>query len=371
MVRNDEHWLSIVDSFASAALGVQSWNAALESLADATGSQGGQLVCVDSSTSIVFNILANVDPAIGIWIGETVAINPRVKVANEAPILKVMADGDFISPAAYRRDPFYQEFARPWDVPYIGMTTVDRKKGRLVILGAVRSHRNGPITSAQRHVLELLAPHVRAAVRTNLALEGQSAAVLLAASESLSIPLFLCDRTGRVRNLTQAAVALVTSERGLQLKDGQLYAAQAADAKALSEAIDAAVIGHVKPGPPILRTVIIRGRQPDAPPLVLDVFTLPARGRMLESLSFTPHALVVARGPRGDDARRVAILEAAYGLSAAESHIALQLAEGKTAEAIAINRRVAVGTVRAQIKAIFSKMGVNRQIELVARVSLI
>lgn len=371
MIRNDEHWLSIVDSFTSAALGEQSWNTPLESLADATGSQGGQLVGVDSSTSIAFNILTNVDPAISVWISETVAINPRVKVANEAPILKVVADADFISPAAYRRDPFYQEYARPWDVPYIGMTTVERKKGRLVILGAVRSHRNGPITSAQRHVLASLAPHVRAAVRANLALEGQSVAVLLAASESLSIPLFLCDRTGKVRDLTQAAVALVTGERGLQLKDGRLYADQAADAKALSEAIDAAVIGHVKPGPPILRTVIIRGRQPDVPPLVLDVFTLPARGGKLDPLGFTPHAMVVARGPRGDEARRAAMLEAAYGLSAAESHIALQLAEGKTLQAIAINRGVAVGTVRAQVKAIFAKIGVNRQIELVARVSLL
>ena len=48
---------------------------------------------------------------------------------------------------------------------------------------------------------------------------------------------------------------------------------------------------------------------------------------------------------------------------------ALQLADGKTVQAIAINRGVAVGTVRAQIKAIFTKIGVNRQIELVARVS--
>jgi DNA-binding CsgD family transcriptional regulator len=60
-----------------------------------------------------------------------------------------------------------------------------------------------------------------------------------------------------------------------------------------------------------------------------------------------------------------------YGLSAAESHITLQLAEGKTVQAIAMNRGVAVGTVRAQIKAIFAKIGVNRQIELVARVSLL
>jgi DNA-binding CsgD family transcriptional regulator len=369
MVKNDEHWLSIVDSFTSAALGEQTWNAALEALADATGSRCMQLTCVDSKTSVVFNTVTNIDSAIESVYAESLPFNPRIRVSDESPALKVVADGDFITADEIRRDCFYQEVAVPWDIPWVCMTVLERNERIFTALAALRSQREGHITNEQREIFASLAPHVRTAVRTHLALEGQSAAVLLAASESLSIPLFLCDRTGRVRNLTQAAVALVTGERGLQLKDGQLCAAQAADAKALSEAIDAAVIGHVKPGPPILRTVIIRGRRPEMPPLVLDVFTLPARGRMLDSLSFTPHAMVVARGPRGDEARRAAILEVAYGLSAAESHIALQLAEGKTAEAIAINRGVAVGTVRAQIKAIFAKMGVNRQIELVARLS--
>jgi DNA-binding NarL/FixJ family response regulator len=34
-----------------------------------------------------------------------------------------------------------------------------------------------------------------------------------------------------------------------------------------------------------------------------------------------------------------------------------------------MNRGVAVGTVRAQIKTIFSKIGVSRQIEVAARVN--
>jgi DNA-binding NarL/FixJ family response regulator len=371
MIRNDEHWLSIVDSFTSAALGEQSWNAPLEALADATGSRSMQLVCVDSQTSVVFNTMTNIDPASEPVYAESLPFNPRVNAVDQSPALKVIVDSDFITADEIRRDRFYQEVAVPWDIPWVCMTTLERSERTFTALAALRSQRDGHITSEQRENFASLAPHVRTAVRAHLALEGQSVAVLLAASESLSIPLFLCDRTGRVRDLTQAAVALVTGERGLQLKDGRLYAAQAADANALSEAIDAAVIGHVRPGPPILRTVIIRGRQPDLPPLVLDVFTLPARGRKFDSLSFTPHAMVVARAPRGDEARRAAILEAAYGLSAAESHIALQLAEGKTVQAIAMNRGVAVGTVRAQVKAIFAKMGVNRQIELVARVSLL
>jgi hypothetical protein len=38
--------------------------------------------------------------------------------------------------------------------------------------------------------------------------------------DALSIPVFVCNRTGRVGSLTQAAETLVSTGRGLQLKAG-------------------------------------------------------------------------------------------------------------------------------------------------------
>jgi DNA-binding CsgD family transcriptional regulator len=114
--------------------------------------------------------------------------------------------------------------------------------------------------------------------------------------------------------------------------------------------------------------VIARGPRRETPPIVLDVFTLSSH-QAFQSPSLTPKALVVARGLRGDEARRAAISEAAYGLTSAEAKIALLLAEGNAIEEIAMSRDVAVGTVRAQIKAVFAKMGVSRQMELAARLN--
>jgi DNA-binding CsgD family transcriptional regulator len=56
-------------------------------------------------------------------------------------------------------------------------------------------------------------------------------------------------------------------------------------------------------------------------------------------------------------------------MTTAETEIALQLAQGKPPEAIAKQRNVSVGTVRAQIKALLAKAGVSRQVELVARLN--
>jgi DNA-binding CsgD family transcriptional regulator len=80
---------------------------------------------------------------------------------------------------------------------------------------------------------------------------------------------------------------------------------------------------------------------------------------------------VVVRGPRGADGHRAAILQVVYGLSPAETRIVVCLTEEKTAEAIATESGVAVGTVRAQIKTILAKVGVRRQVELAARLSQI
>jgi DNA-binding CsgD family transcriptional regulator len=201
-------------------------------------------------------------------------------------------------------------------------------------------------------------------VRTHLALEGQGAAVLTGAMDALSIPVFVCDRTGRVRSQTQAAETLVTTGRGLQLKAGRLQGSWPEETKALLDAIEATVIWRAQPGPAVLRTVVVRGRDHNKAPLVLDVFALPSQPYQF---TFAPRVLVVARGPRGARARRTAILQAMYSLTSAEIQITEYLVEGQSAEFIAAKRGVSVATVRTQIKTIMAKLGVSRQVELVVR----
>lgn len=372
MLHNDEQWLSLADAFQSAAVTGNGWYAALDSLAKATGSRTGQLIHIGDDATVPLNIMTDLDPAcneafIAMGGGDP-RINPRVRAGMAAPTLRVLAESDFITQDECDRDPHYQEFAVPYDVPFICLSTLDRTPGMLTGLAVVRSKRDGHITEPQRSVFASLAPHVRAAVRTQNALEGHGAALLAGAMEALSIPAFVCDRAGFVRELTPAAEQLVQSSRGLQLKEGRLRACQASDAKALDDAIGRAAQGHVRPGAPLLRTVVVRVGDQDAAPVVLDVIALPAQ---VSELTFTPRVLVVARGQNSTVERKAAILQAAFGMTNAESDIALQLCAGKTPETIATTRKVAVGTVRAQIKALLPKTGVKRQIELVARLNQI
>jgi DNA-binding CsgD family transcriptional regulator len=233
----------------------------------------------------------------------------------------------------------------------------------------MRSQAAGYIGDEERRTFALLAPHVRAAIRLHARVEQKGVALLAGAIEALSIPMFICDGTRRVRMLTPSAEALVASGSSLQLKSGQLTSARADEARALQDAIDAALPAYREPDRLAFRTVVIRGREPGATPIVLEVFAFPARSGVLSLASIAPQVLVVACGGRKNAARRAAIFGAVYGLTAAEAEIAQRLAGGELAQTIATVRGVAVGTVRTQIKAILAKVGVRRQIELTARLN--
>jgi DNA-binding CsgD family transcriptional regulator len=365
---DDDQFLEVTESFQNAALDGGSWHSALRSLAHATGSRSGELIGLGSDATVPFNIVTDIDP---LFVQDFVAmgggnpqLNPRVGAGNAVRPLTVLTESDFIRHHEYREHRLMQHLASRWDLAYSCLTPLERHDGILVGLAVVRSNSEGHITNEQRAVFTAAAPHVRAAVRTQLALEGNGAAILAGAMDALSIPAFVCDRSGTVKAMTGPAETLASTGRHLMLKLGRLLAASAEDSKSLSDAIDAATVLHTRPQRLALRTVIVRAPEAGGEPLALDVIALPSRHY---EFLFTPRVLVIARGSAGRDRRRDAILQAAYALTAAETDIALRLVEGHTVEAIAGSRRVSVATIRAQIKAVLAKVGVKRQIELVSR----
>jgi DNA-binding CsgD family transcriptional regulator len=363
---DDEDWLSIADSFQAAAVAGEGWYGALAEFAKATGSEHGQLVCMTDGRDSL-NLLTNVDPelpraflAAG---GTDPGVNPRRRAGLARPPLTILSESDFITPDAVRRDLHYQEFAVPWDVPYICLTTLEQRKGLLVGLAVIRNRRQGHIDDDGKRLFASLAPQVRAAVRTSLALGEHRSALLVDAFENLSAPAFVCDEAGIVKRLTPAAEALCASGGVLTLHQGKLGTQRAADDAALAAAIHAAASPRAGAA---AQSLVVRGAKPDSALLTLDVQPLP---RQRLALRFDARVLVVVRVPANDEKRRTTVLRENFGLTPAEIEIALALAKGMKAEAIARARSVSVGTVRVQIKSLLAKAGVNRQVELVARLT--
>lgn len=56
---------------------------------------------------------------------------------------------------------------------------------------------------------------------------------------------------------------------------------------------------------------------------------------------------------------------ALFGLTPAEARLAIALCDGASLNDYALNQGITVGTTRIQLKSVFSKLGINRQPELV------
>lgn len=368
-IQNDEQWFSLIDSFQSAALGERPWDEPLQALAAATGSQSAQLVGRTTDLAVFFNLMTNVEPALVKLAMDRQSINPRPLIVKKIPLLQTVMDCDVITPDECRRNTFYEEVLRPWDRPFFCATVLDRHEDTFITLGVMRSKAAGCITDEERRTFLMLAPHVSAAIRLHARMERTGAAVLTGAMEALEIPMFICDATRRVKLLTPAAETLVAGGSSLRLKNGQLTAARADEGRALNDAIEAALAARREPGPPALRTVVIRSSVPGMAPLALDVFGLASPLRTASFATIPPQVMIVACGQRKADSRRAAILGAVYGLTVAETEIGQRLVAGQSAQGIAEHRGVAVGTVRTQIKTICAKLGVRRQTELTARLN--
>jgi DNA-binding CsgD family transcriptional regulator len=204
---------------------------------------------------------------------------------------------------------------------------------------------------------------MRAAVKTQMALENQGALLVAGAMEALSMAVFVCDRLGAVKAMTPAAEALLSKGDVLRLKSGRLRGVGQVETGTLSEAIDKAADVVTRPGAPRSGTVLMRGNA--AQPIVLDVVPLPKRDY---AFGFEPRVLVVVRGASSDTNRTQLLLQSVYHLTASEADVALRLSGGQRSETIAATRGTSLGTVRAQIRTIFSKLDVHRQSELVARI---
>ena len=367
MIRSDDEWLDLADQFYGAGVMPNSWHRALEGLAAATGSRSAELICISVDGIAPTHVVTNLDADALQHFNETRSglpqVNPRVRAGFGAKVLEPVTEADFITPEDHRRHPHYREFAFRWDLPYICLTTLQREPGMTIGMSVLRSQSEGHINAEQKRIFSTLAPHVRAAVRMQQMLGANGAALVAGTLEVVGIAAFVCDVHGRVQRMTPAAEKLVSDGGPLKLRQGWLGCPTESDERALTLAVEQAARGVERPGNPLARSIVIHS---DDGPLALSVLPLP---KAAMEFSHHPRVVVLVRGSGSNDQRRAEILSRIYGFTPAETRIAILLTQGKAAEAIARDRQVSVGTVRAQIKSLLAKFGVSKQIELVARMS--
>ena len=215
----------------------------------------------------------------------------------------------------------------------------------------------GPFDEQVAASLSLLLPHVLRAQAVHLKWwhlrqEQQTRTFAL---EALGRACLVVDVGGKVSWLS-AAEALLNRNDGLSLRSGQLCVSTPKQHQLLLEAVRRCVaIGKDVSGSAGDTLLVVR--KPPAAPLLITVLPIPG--------SETSEVLLILGDPERQRAVPAKVLRNLYGLTTAEARVALLLAEGYAVEDIAVRLQVKLGTVRNQLKQVFSKTATHRQAQLV------
>lgn len=268
----------------------------------------------------------------------------------------VVLEQDISSEDERKRLPYYQEFCRPFRLPWWAAVGF-RSQGEPWAMALYRDVRHGAYQAEDVSKLEAVAPHLRrmvtVATRFRQALEVRT---LEAKGADAILSL---DQRGLVVDASTTATALLGED--LYIWQRRLTASDPAQNRRLGAAIADALSADSPATQKNQRSLVLRRTQ--LPPLVLEIVALPAVGRDVFSRAMAFVTIRVA-----GRAAMVApdVLRETFGLTPAECELALLIAEGQSPREVAARLGISFETARTVLKRVFAKLEVSRQSELAA-----
>ena len=219
--------------------------------------------------------------------------------------------------------------------------------------------------TARIETIERLLPHIRQFVRVRQSLVSARAlgSSVIGLLENTRFGVIQLDRRGRIVDANDRARDILRKSDGLSDRDGLLCAFTPADDAALQKALSRVLPrfgGQGASGSMMVKRSVV------SPGFVLHM--IPVRDERTDMRPSGVAALVLVVDPASRARIDPALVEALLGLTPAESHVAVMLAQGYTIRQIATETGRSEGTIRWHIKHIFGKLGISRQLDLVQMV---
>ncbi|MGE0310384.1 MAG: helix-turn-helix transcriptional regulator [Lautropia sp.] len=351
-----------------AALDPARWADAIAGVARFCNSEGGQILLWNEfGAAPVFslNVGGASDPAFAdaLYAQRYGAIDPRREYALSLPAGQWMACHQICDDRFVARSEFYQDYFIPIvNARYMCGTRLADEAGIHAMLAIARRRgpRSKPFDDATLAALGRLTPHLTRAANLHLRIAKLTGELSHreAALDRLSIPMFTTDQDGRALHMNRSAedLAAVPNSR-LSLKAGRLCSPQADDDVKLRSAIHSAVTASTG-------TSLLLGSD-SAAPVLCTIVPLSERSAHLRAQAQAV-ALILVGDRALDGSFEQRLLEQVFALTPAEARLALGLATGSSPADYALAHRVSVNTVRAQLQAIYQKLGVKRQGAVIA-----
>ena len=352
---------NLIDGFYEAAARPELWRDLLAQMAVALGAEGCALtpgpasplrpVC---SASLDELYAASVQER---WIDNNVRMTRGVKALKTPQ--DIVTESMLFTPWELEHLPYHAEFINRFKFRSFAGMLVDGDAASGLAFSAERLVGQDAFSAPEIETLRKIAPHIQRAGQLALRLAGARHDGLLDAFSIFDCGAVLLDWKGRVLRLNAKAEALMGSH--LTVRFGALAARRKECDAALQKLIgsvigrgsqrDAEAIGAIAVARPMGRPLLVHAA--------------PLAGSAQDLFQQAKAALMII-DPDQHPAPQKSILRQVFGLTDAETAIALALSCGRDIDEIAQMRGVRPGTIRNQMKLIFTKTNTRRQAELVA-----
>jgi DNA-binding CsgD family transcriptional regulator/PAS domain-containing protein len=345
----------------NAALRPEAWSAVMRSLSQLTGAIGGGYVVLSKRTNRVIN-------ADGVGISAGVAENyvqhywksdPYWRVMHRAakqwlPLSRLIAEIDL------SRNEWYNDFVRKLGVRELTVLKLAETSGLIACIGLQYA---GQLTRQAAEILDQLKEPLGQAglIDMEMRSRGWQAEIAGNVVEQLSVGVIVINDHGRVVEMNPVAERIVARHEGIGLRQSRVVLGRAFEAAKFEGHLAGVLSGECS-----LRKAarMLVGRPAGKRPYSL---TLVPSTSYPGSLGRT-YVIVLISDPEAGIPTEPELADL-FGLSPAESRLAIALAEGKKLPEIAAEAGVKMTTLRTQMQSIFRKVGVERQSDLLLTLS--
>jgi DNA-binding CsgD family transcriptional regulator/PAS domain-containing protein len=367
-----EHLLGIIGDIYEAASQPPHWNQVLKGVAGVTESRSATLIYRDNELEradclYVHNQSAEVLRAYNDYYGR---LDPSFRLAAEIVPTGVAIADHQMTPS---RDEliricgeFYTGFMQPYDIHHFCGAHIFNNPRQSAAISVQRGEAAGEWTDQLIQYITDLVPHFQRALnihREFTRLRARESA-LQAGLDRLLIGLIVFDEFMHPVYSNPVAHSILEWHPAISMQGDKIYASNLEDTRSIRVGLKKALQCRADDEWQCCSALGLK--HPDATTPLPALITPMCESELgLRAAGFSTHAALFLSDPERNQPILPDTLCDAYHLTRAEAEVAISITNGLNIDEIANAKGVTGSTVQSQLKSVFRKLGVNRQVELV------
>lgn len=351
----------LTNSFYEAAAQPLAWRSTLEHASTVFGADGACIIAFPTSRigavwSEGLDGLAQAFFGEG-WHARNERLTRALPIRHTRPVL---TESDVFSPEELDTHPFNAEFINAHDFRWSAGCFLSDVDGWTTTFTAERKQTRERFGSAETDAMAALLPHMQRAAQVASRLALAKGDGMLEAFEKMCCAALLLGCTGKVNRCNQQTAKYINKE--IRIVQGCLTTSHN-DSNSGLQRLLGSVLGEPGREPSGQMLTLIGRRDPMQRPLF--ALGMPIIGAAQDVFQQSK-AMVLLIDPDAQVSPPELVLRHGFGLTPAETRLAMGIASGATISGFADKHGISPGTARFQLKAIMAKTSTHRQADLVA-----